>query len=142
MAVIERPDFLNGKKKLINDQCSAISLIITLAIGNLIANFKIVFQHEDVSKYKSNIELNGRYLLLNLLGKGGFSEVYKAYDSEEQLMVAIKIHQLNQDWTEQKKADYQRHARREAEIQKSINHPKIVRLYDRFEVDINTLVSR
>jgi len=98
-------------------------------------------QHEDVSKYKSNIELNGRYLLLNLLGKGGFSEVYKAYDSEEQLMVAIKIHQLNQDWTEQKKADYQRHARREAEIQKSINHPKIVRLYDRFEVDINTFCT-
>jgi len=56
-------------------------------------------------------------------------------------MVAIKIHQLNQDWTEQKKADYQRHARREAEIQKSINHVKIVRLYDRFEVDINTYVK-
>ena len=57
------------------------------------------------------------------------------------MMVAIKIHQLNQDWTEQKKADYQRHARREAEIQKSINHVKIVRLYDRFEVDINTYVK-
>jgi tousled-like kinase len=95
-------------------------------------------QHEDVSKYKNNIELDSRYLLLNLLGKGGFSEVYKAYDFDEQMMVAIKIHQLNQDWTEQKKADYQRHARREAEIQKSINHCKIVRLYDRFEVDINT----
>ena len=98
-------------------------------------------QHEDVSRYKNNIELNNnRYLLLNLLGKGGFSEVYKAYDSQEQRMVAIKIHQLNQDWTDQKKADYQRHARREAEIQKSIEHDKIVRLYDRFEVDINTYV--
>lgn len=98
-------------------------------------------QHEDVSKYKNNIELNSRYLLLNLLGKGGFSEVYKAYDSDEQMMVAIKIHQLNQDWPEQKKTDYQRHARREAEIQKSINHGKIVRLYDRFEVDINTFCT-
>lgn len=98
-------------------------------------------QHEDVSKYKNNIELDSRYLLLNLLGKGGFSEVYKAYDFDEQMMVAIKIHQLNQDWTEQKKADYQRHARREAEIQKSINHCKIVRLYDRFEVDINTFCT-
>ena len=66
-------------------------------------------QNEDLSKYRNNIELNTRYLLLNLLGKGGFSEVYKAYDYQEQMMVAIKIHQLNQGWTEQKKADYQRY---------------------------------
>lgn len=66
-------------------------------------------QHEDVSKYKNNVLLkHDRYLLLNLLGKGGFSEVYKAYDLHEMMMVAIKIHQLNQDWTEQKKSDYQR----------------------------------
>ena len=53
-------------------------------------------QHEDVSKYKSNVLLKyDRYLLLNLLGKGGFSEVYKAYDLHEMMMVAIKIHQLN-----------------------------------------------
>ena len=66
-------------------------------------------QHEDVSKYKPNVLLKyDRYLLLNLLGKGGFSEVYKAYDLHEMMMVAIKIHQLNQDWTEQKKSDYQR----------------------------------
>ena len=96
--------------------------------------------NEDNSKYSTNVELHSRYLLLNLLGKGGFSEVYKAYDFEAQKFVAIKIHQLNQYWTDQKKTDYQRHAHREAEIQKIINHSKIVRLYDRFEVDINTLV--
>ena len=31
-----------------------------------------------------------------------------------------------------------RHAKREAEIQKSIKHAKIIRLYDIFDVDINT----
>jgi len=31
-----------------------------------------------------------------------------------------------------------RHARREAQIQKSIKHSKIIRLYDVFDVDINT----
>merc|ERR1712131_457662 len=47
-------------------------------------------QHEDVSKYKNNVLLKyDRYLLLNLLGKGGFSEVYKAYDLHEMMMVAI-----------------------------------------------------
>ena len=115
-------------------------------------------QYEDVSKYRNNIELNGRYLLLNLIGKGGFSEVYKAYDYQDQMMVAIKIHQINPEWPEQKKSDYQkwalkhlkyiykelcyswlfRHARREAQIQKSIKHSKIIRLYDVFDVDINT----
>ena len=65
-------------------------------------------QYEDVSKYRNNIELNGRYLLLNLIGKGGFSEVYKAYDYQDQMMVAIKIHQINPEWPEQKKSDYQK----------------------------------
>lgn len=97
--------------------------------------------NEDNSKYSTNVELHSRYLLLNLLGKGGFSEVYKAYDFDAQKFVAIKIHQLNQYWTDQKKTDYQRHAHREAEIQKIINHSKIVRLYDRFEVDINTFCT-
>lgn len=98
-------------------------------------------QYEDVSKYRNNIELNGRYLLLNLIGKGGFSEVYKAYDYQDQMMVAIKIHQINPEWQEQKKSDYQKHARREAQIQKSIKHSKIIRLYDVFDVDINTFCT-
>jgi len=98
-------------------------------------------QYEDVSKYRNNIELNGRYLLLNLIGKGGFSEVYKAYDYQDQMMVAIKIHQINPEWPEQKKSDYQKHARREAQIQKSIKHSKIIRLYDVFDVDINTFCT-
>ena len=61
----------------------------------------------------------GRYVLMNLLGKGGFSEVniliwhgflykynaqvYKAYDLVELRTVALKIHELNTQWTEEKK---------------------------------------
>ena len=33
-----------------------------------------------------------KYQLLGLLGKGGFSEVYKGFDTEELKEVAIKIH--------------------------------------------------
>lgn len=40
------------------------------------------------------IVLNERYALLGLLGKGGFSEVFKAYDLVCCEMVACKIHQL------------------------------------------------
>jgi tousled-like kinase len=33
-----------------------------------------------------------KYQLLSLLGKGGFSEVYKAFDTEELIEVACKVH--------------------------------------------------
>jgi len=35
---------------------------------------------EDNSQFNNFIVLRDRYVLLKLLGKGGFSEVYKAYD--------------------------------------------------------------
>lgn len=63
---------------------------------------------------------------------------FQGFDLKEQRYVAVKIHHLNREWNEQKKLDYARHANREAEIHRRVNHPRIVSLYDRFEVDINT----
>jgi len=101
--------------------------------------------NEDNSKFNNNLTLKAdgrdRYLLLTMLGKGGFSEVYKGFDLDEQRFVAVKIHHLNRDWNEQKKLDYARHANRESEIHRRVNHPRIVSLYDRFEVDINTFCT-
>ncbi|KAL9968359.1 hypothetical protein ACROYT_G026720 [Oculina patagonica] len=90
--------------------------------------------NEDISKFKDHPTLNSRYLLLNLLGKGGFSEVYKGYDLKEHRYVACKIHQLFNDWKEEKKTNYIKHALREYNIHKSLDHPRIVRLYDVFEI--------
>ncbi len=42
---------------------------------------------EESSRFNSHPVLNGRYLLLNLLGKGGFSEVYKVLLRPLQLFV-------------------------------------------------------
>ncbi len=39
-----------------------------------------------------------KYQLLGLLGKGGFSEVYKAFDVEEMREVACKIHEFHPNW--------------------------------------------
>ncbi|PRD25655.1 UNVERIFIED_CONTAM: tlk2 [Trichonephila clavipes] len=82
--------------------------------------------------------LHERYLLLTLLGKGGFSEVHKAFDLKEQRYVACKVHQLNKDWKDDKKANYIKHALREYNIHKSLDHPRVVRLYDVFEIDANS----
>ncbi|KAG5283655.1 hypothetical protein AALO_G00044500 [Alosa alosa] len=62
--------------------------------------------NEDSSQFKDHPTLNERYLLLHLLGRGGFSEVYKAFDLFEQRYAAVKIHQLNKNWREEKKENY------------------------------------
>eukprot|EP00761_Pharyngomonas_kirbyi_P009781 gb/GECH01009799.1/.p1 GENE.gb/GECH01009799.1/~~gb/GECH01009799.1/.p1 ORF type:complete len:774 (+),score=175.72 gb/GECH01009799.1/:1-2322(+) len=93
---------------------------------------------EDNSRFNNCPVLNGRYLLTHLLGKGGFSEVYKAYDLDECRIVACKIHQLHPQWSEERKRNYIKHARREYEIHKRLNHPRVIRLFDMFEIDVNT----
>jgi tousled-like kinase len=79
--------------------------------------------------------LAGRYMILSLLGRGGYSEVYKAYDLENNIEVACKIHQLNPQWTQIIKENYIKHTIRENQIHKEINHPKVVRHYDTIEID-------
>ena len=94
--------------------------------------------NEDHSRFKDHPTLNERYLLLTLIGKGGFSEVHKAFDLKEQRYVACKVHQLNKDWKEEKKANYIKHALREYDIHKTLDHPRIVKLFDVFEIDNNS----
>lgn len=45
---------------------------------------------QDRSRFNNFPVIQGRYLLMKLLGRGGFSEVYKAYDLQELRIVACK----------------------------------------------------
>ena len=85
--------------------------------------------------------LGGRYQLLGLLGKGGFSEVYKAFDVEELRLVACKVHQLAPHWSEQVKSNYIAHILREAKVHRALNHPNIVAQFDNVEIDLNSFCS-
>ncbi|KAJ6671702.1 MIXED LINEAGE PROTEIN KINASE [Salix viminalis] len=108
--------------------------------GRLIREMKRI-RDEDGSRFNNFQILNHRYALLNLLGKGGFSEVYKAFDLVDHRYVACKLHGLNAQWSEDKKQSYIRHAMREYNIHKTLVHNHIVRLWDIFEIDQNTFCT-
>ena len=55
--------------------------------------------------------------------------------------MACKIHQLNKDWKDDKKANYIKHALREYNIHKNLQHPRIVSLFDVFEIDANSFCT-
>ncbi|CAH9072579.1 unnamed protein product [Cuscuta europaea] len=108
--------------------------------GKLMREMKRI-RDEDGSRFNNFQILNQRYALLNLLGKGGFSEVYKAFDLIEYRYVACKLHGLNAQWSEEKKQSYIRHAIREYNIHKTLVNNHIVRLWDIFEIDQNTFCT-
>jgi len=99
---------------------------------------------EEQSKYcgihrsKTFTVLNDKYLILSILGKGGFSEVYKAFDLENCREVACKIHHFDDSWSDQVKDDYIKHALRENEIHKELNNRRVVKHYDTVEIDHNS----
>jgi tousled-like kinase len=102
-------------------------------------------QCEDRSRFYRELDLpllgNGRYSLLKLLGQGGFSEVWLALDLITLQEVAVKIHQWNNTWTEERKQSFTRHVARELEIQAGMSHPRVVRLLGTFEIDRFSLAT-
>ena len=79
--------------------------------------------------------LNNRYQLLSLLGKGGYSEVYKAFDLVDKKYVACKIYLIKQNWPKEICENYIKHTLREIEIHKTINCSKIIKQLDVFDID-------
>ena len=109
------------------------------AAAGIINNNHTESNHPSSSVAASTV--TGRYVLLHLLGKGGFSEVWKAFDLLEARYVACKIHHIQSSWTAQTRAHYLRHAERELEIQRHLSHVRVTKLFDVFQQDDNTFVS-
>lgn len=102
----ERNLHIRELKRILNeDQVGFLSLGGAISLPCLRLINRSIILHPQ-SRFNNHPVLNDRYLLLMLLGKGGFSEVHKAFDLKEQRYVACKVHQLNKDWKEDKKANY------------------------------------
>jgi tousled-like kinase len=55
--------------------------------------------------------------------------------------VACKIHQVDPNWTDERKKNYTKHAMREYDIQKKLVHPRVVQLFDVFPIDLNSFCT-
>jgi serine/threonine protein kinase len=73
----------------------------------------------------------GRYRLVELLGRGGMGEVWKAFDTAMNRVVALKVLPPNLADDEQ----YQARFRREAQAAAGLDEPHIVPIHDFGEID-------
>ncbi|WP_197520585.1 serine/threonine-protein kinase PknH/PknJ [Mycobacterium sp. E2479] len=79
----------------------------------------------------------GRYRLVRLLGRGGMGEVWRAYDTATDRIVAIKLlpaHYSDND-------EFRRRFRREAHAAARLDTPHVVPIYDYGEIDGRLFVS-
>lgn len=83
----------------------------------------------------------GRYQLMNFLGKGGFSEVFKAFDLKEFRYCAVKISEPTSGMNDLQRRNYIKHVQRECEIQKELDHPNILKLYDSFPISTDAIAA-
>src|SRR5688572_32147222 len=75
---------------------------------------------------QSPLILHGRYQLQKRLGKGGSSQVFLAFDRQENAERAIKILQNASDWKGVE------HFERQLSILQSLSHPGIPKIFEQF----------
>lgn len=73
----------------------------------------------------------GHYQLLDVLGRGGMGEVYRAFDAATDRVVALKVLPPNLAEDQQ----FQQRFRREARIAASLNDPHVVPIHSYGEID-------
>ena len=73
----------------------------------------------------------GRYELLEIIGRGGMGEVYRAHDTERERIVALKLLPTHLASDESFKARF----RRESRLAARLNDPHIIPIHDFGEID-------
>src|SRR5947208_3531352 len=73
----------------------------------------------------------GRYQLLDLLGRGGMGEVYRAHDTATERIVAVKLLPAGLAGD----PEFERRFRREAKTAAGLNDPHVVPIHSYGEID-------
>ncbi len=71
-------------------------------------------------------KLDGRYEIQEIIGVGGMAVVYKAYDSIDDRIVAVKV--LKEEYL--KNDEFRRRFKNESKAVAVLSHPNIVKVYD------------
>jgi len=82
-----------------------------------------------------------RFVFLDLIARGGFAAVFKAYDLQTHSYTACKLHRIAKEWGDRRKEAFVRHVEREIDITVDMRHRRIVQTYAVFEIDATTFVS-
>jgi len=70
------------------------------------------------------VEINNRYKVERYLGEGAYSQVWRAFDSKNKIIVVLKIYRGNKKDNESGVNEYK--------MLEKLNHPNIVKVYDNF----------
>mmetsp|Transcript_14305 Transcript_14305/g.33943 ORF Transcript_14305/g.33943 Transcript_14305/m.33943 type:complete len:578 (+) Transcript_14305:51-1784(+) len=132
---LHRTEYLRREDAAIKERENRLSADRTVFLKN-----RMLVNAEDKSRFKHYPLLKDRFQLLNMIGKGGFSEIYKAFDLETMSYCAIKVNEIEAKMSDSQRQDLVRWALRECEIQKSLQHPRIVQLRDCFALDSHAFV--
>ena len=92
--------------------------------------------HEDARSRSGRARLDmspgaalGRYVILHSLGAGGMGVIYKAYDTELDRNVALKILRIQPD-TRHSMVNARIRLQREAQALAQLSHPNVITVYD------------
>lgn len=124
-----RSSFLGREEAALREREQCLEVERTLHLKRLQR-----LQVAENSTFRDYPLLADRYQLLNMIGRGGFSEVFRAYDLVGNHFCAVKIHELGKDMTDHQKQGYIRRAMREVDIQRALKHPRVVTLANCFPI--------
>ncbi|KAH8740723.1 hypothetical protein FG386_002685 [Cryptosporidium ryanae] len=136
---------LNKRKDYINDFTRKLEIAgINLDIErSLYLKKSRLFKHQQNSKYNNmnTLSVSQSYTLLNMIGKGGFAEVWEVLNMNTLNITAAKIHELTPDMTEHERIVCVERVSNEIKLHRDLKHPNIVNMLHCFEVDNDRLVT-
>jgi serine/threonine protein kinase len=114
------PELQRAVELLLSQEPSTVSLLGRLALDSVGAAFSST--NRLLLEPDSTL---GRYRIVELIGSGGSSDVYKAYDTQLDRFVALKLFAGTRITEE-----FRRRFARESRAAASLNHPNIATVYE------------